>query len=128
MRGLKKKVAAAIAQREAAVERARAEREQQEYPQRLVQAYPDFNQAISSWKIWTISDYHYPEVTAAIKMLPEGFEKWRSIYHLSKKFVPNMQQGRKDAARADANLSQAQKYFYDRYHSKQGKVRGRIFE
>lgn len=101
---IEKKVAAAIAQREAAAERARAEREQQEFGQRLVQAYPDFNQTIAHENLDYL-DYHHPEVSAAIKMLPDGFEKWRSIYHLVKKFVPNTANARKDAARADANLA-----------------------
>ena len=41
---IEKKVQAALAIREAAAEKARREREQQELPQRLLHAYPDYHQ------------------------------------------------------------------------------------
>lgn len=101
---IEKKVQAAIAAREQASERARQEREQHEYPQRLAQAYTDFNQTISSENLDYL-EYHYPEVASPLKRLPEGYDKWADIYKAVKKFVPNASNAKKDAARADVNFN-----------------------
>lgn len=101
---IEKKVQAAIAAREAAAEKARLEREQQEYPNRLAQTYPDFHQTISGENLDYL-DYHYPEISRPLQRLPNDFEKWADIYRAVKKFVPNSQNAKKDAARADANFN-----------------------
>lgn len=97
-----KKVQAAIAKKEAEYERMRVELEQREYPQRLKQSYPDFNQTISQENLDYL-DYHFPEVSRPLQRLQEGFDKWEDIYRAVKKFVPNNTTVKKDAARADAN-------------------------
>ena len=99
-----KRVNAAIAAREAQYQREQAEREQREYPQRLVQTYPDFNQTIAQENLDYL-DYHYPEVSQVIQRLPDGYDKWAAIYKNVKKFVPNHSQMKKDSARADANFN-----------------------
>ena len=99
-----KKVEAKIAQREAAAERARIEREQQEYPQRLSKTYPDFHQAISQDNLDYL-DYHYPEVSRPLQRLHDGFDKWSDIYQAIKKFVPNNTTAKKDAAKAENNFN-----------------------
>lgn len=101
---IEKKVQAAIAQREAAADRARQEREQQEYPTRLTQSYPDFNNVISSENLDYL-EYHYPEVARPLKRQQDGFEKWSDIYHAVRKFVPNATTARKEAAKAEANYA-----------------------
>lgn len=101
---IEKKVQAAIAQREQEYERQRAIREQQEYPQRLVQTYSDFNETISPENLDYL-DYHFPEVSRPLKRLNDDFDKWADIYKAIKKFVPNHANSRKDAARADANFN-----------------------
>lgn len=101
---IEKKVQAAIAAREAQAERERAQRETQEYPHRLVQAYPDFNETIASEHLDYL-EYHYPEVAGPLKRLPDDFNKWSDIYRAVKKFVPNAANAKKDAARVDANLA-----------------------
>ena len=101
---IEKKVQAAIAQREAAAEKARIEREHQEYPNKLVQSYPDFNHVISQENLDYL-DYHYPEVSRPLQRLRDGFDKWSDIYAAIKKFVPNNSTAKKEAARADANFS-----------------------
>lgn len=101
---IEKKVAAAMAAREAAADRARAEREQQEYPQRLAQMYPDFNQVISSENLDYL-EYHYPEVASPLKRLPDGQDKWADIYRACKKFIPNSTGAKKDSAKADVNFN-----------------------
>jgi hypothetical protein len=101
---IEKKVAAAIAMREAQAEKARQEREHQEYPQRLNQSYNDFNQTISQENLDYL-DYHYPEVSRPLQRLPEGYDKWSDIYKAVKKFVPNNMTAKKEAAKADANFN-----------------------
>lgn len=101
---IEKKVQIVIAQREAAAEAARLEREKHEYPNRLAQAYPDFHSTISSDNLDYL-DYHYPEVVAALKRQPDDYNKWADIYRLVKKFVPNSANAKKDASRAESNFN-----------------------
>ena len=101
---INKKVEAALALREAQYNQQQQKREQQEYPQRLVKTYSDFNQTISQENLDYL-DYHYPEVSSPLQRLPDGYDKWADIYRAVKKFVPNNQSAKKDAARADANFN-----------------------
>lgn len=101
---IEKKVNAAIALREAAAEKARQQREQQEYPQRLQQSYPDFNAVINPENLDYL-EFHYPEVARPLKRLGDGYDKWADIYMAIKKFVPNHSTARKENAKADANFA-----------------------
>lgn len=101
---IEKKVKAAIAEREAAAEKIRQEREQQEYPTRLNQTYSDFSKVISQENLDYL-DYHYPEISRPLQRLPEGFDKWSDIYHTVKKLVPNLAQAKKDGIKAEANFN-----------------------
>lgn len=100
---IEKKVAEAIARKEQEYEKQRREREQAEYPQRLVSTYNDFNQVCNEENLDYL-EYHYPEVASAFKQSPEGYDKWSAIYRAVKRFVPNTD-SRKDAAKAERNLS-----------------------
>ncbi len=97
-----KRVNALLAQREEQAKRDHQQREQQEYPQRLVRDFPDFNQVISQENLDYI-DYHYPEVSRPLQRFQDGYEKWADIYRAVKKFVPNHANAKKEAAKADAN-------------------------
>lgn len=99
---IEKHVEAAIRKKEAEYERQRLEREKQEAPQRILQTYPDFNQVVNTENCDYL-DYHYPELTAPFKYMPDGFDKWNAMYKAVKKFVPNVD-SRKEAARAEKNL------------------------
>ena len=101
---IEKKVQAALAAREVAAERIRQEKELQEYPIRLQQHFPDFNQTIASENLDYL-EYHYPEVTAPLKRLDNGYEKWHDIYKAIKKFVPNSTTAKKEAAKAENNFN-----------------------
>ncbi len=101
---IEKKVQNALAAREAEAARLRAQREQQEYPQRLQQHFSDFQQAISSENLDYL-EYHYPEVARPLQRLVDGYDKWHDIYKAVKKFVPNNQTARQEANRADANFN-----------------------
>lgn len=101
---IERKVKEQLALREAAYEKERMQREHQEYPQRLTQTYNDFHQTISQENLDYL-DYHYPEVSRPLQRLGDGFDKWSDIYKAVKKFVPNNQTAKKDAAKADANFA-----------------------
>jgi hypothetical protein len=92
-----------IAEREIKYERDAQERELKEYPQRLNSTFRDFGKICSTENLDYL-DYHYPEVTKAFAYMPEGFDKWASIYQAVRKFVPNPDSQR-DSLRADKNLS-----------------------
>jgi exonuclease VII large subunit len=79
------------------------EREVQEAPMRIQQAYPDFNQVVTTENCDYL-DYHYPELTTPFKYMPDGVEKWSAMYKAIKKFVPNID-SKKDQARANNNMS-----------------------
>lgn len=99
-----KKVQAALAARESIYQKERAEREQQEAPQRIQQTFPDFKNIVNQENCDYI-DYHYPELSAPFKYMPEGYEKWAAMYNLIKKMVPNSATAKKEAARAEANFN-----------------------
>lgn len=81
-------------------------REQQEFPQRLTQAYADFNQVCNSENLDYL-EYQYPEVAAPFKHMPDGFDKWSAIYKAVKRFVPNTN-SKKEVAKVDKNLGKPQ--------------------
>lgn len=87
-------------------ERQRIERERNEYPQRLAKDHTDFNQVCSADNIDYL-EFHYPEIAIGFKHMPDGYDKWSSIYKAVKKFVPNTQSG--DAMKkAERNLQKPQ--------------------
>jgi hypothetical protein len=99
---IEKKVNALLAAREEQARREQQQREQQEYPNRIMRDFPDFNNVVSQENLDYI-DYHYPEVSRPLQRLGDGYDKWHDIYKAIKKFVPNNQGAKKDAARAEAN-------------------------
>jgi|SRR5882757_1643434 len=101
---IEKKVQIAIAQREVANEKARREREQNELPQRLLQAYPDYNQVVSE-ENGAYLEYHHPELYRALLRQQENFDTCSDIYKLVKKFVPNSNSAKKESAKAEANFA-----------------------
>jgi hypothetical protein len=101
---IEKKVNALLAKKEAENEQRRKEYEQQEYPNRLMKEFPDFNQVIAQ-ENRDYLDYHFPEVSRPLSRLQDGYDKWFDIYHAIKKLVPNNMNARKEAARADANVA-----------------------
>lgn len=82
-------------------EEERTQREAAALPQNLQKAYGDFNQICSTENLDYL-EFHYPEIVKAYKYMPDGFDKWSSIYQSIKKFVPNTD-SRKDASKADKN-------------------------
>lgn len=100
---IEKKVQAALAQRETQAAQERQSREVEEYPQRLQQHFPDFQQTIANDNLDYL-EYHYPEVASPLKRLPDGYDKWHDIYKAIKKFIPNTD-SRKDSQKAQNNFN-----------------------
>lgn len=103
---IQKKIEAAILAKEKQYEEMRLQKEKQEYPQRLNSDFKDFNQVCSVDNLDYL-EYHYPEVAAAYKYVPDGYDKWSNIYKAVKKFVPNVD-SRKESKRAETNFSKPQ--------------------
>lgn len=103
---IEKKVQAALLKREAEADKRRNEKEQAEFPQRLNQNHSDFNQVCNTENLDYL-EYHYPEVAQAFRHMPDGYDKWSTIYKAVKRFVPNTDT-RKDAAKVEKNLGKPQ--------------------
>lgn len=99
-------VDARIADKERKDAEARAIREQQELPQKLATHFNDFNQVCSAENLDYL-EYHYPEVSAAFKNLPDSYDKWANIYKTVKRFVANPD-SRKDQGKAEKNFNKPQ--------------------
>lgn len=99
---IEKKVNALLIAKEERARKESVEREQKEYPNRLMKDLPDFNHVVSQENLDYI-DFHYPEVSRPLQRLSDGYEKWSDIYHAIRKFVPNHSSAKKEAAKADAN-------------------------
>jgi hypothetical protein len=99
---IERKVAAALEIRERQWREMETRREREEYPVRLSKNFPDFNSTIAQENLDYL-DYHYPEVSRPLQRLADGYEKWSDIYHAVKKFVPNLGNAKKDAAKIDSN-------------------------
>lgn len=81
-------------------------KEQNEFPERLISNFSDFNQVCTSDNLDYL-EYHYPEVADAFKELPDGYNKWSKIYKAVKRFVPNID-SKKESAKADKNFAKPQ--------------------
>ena len=103
---IQKKIDAAIAARERQYEAERQQREKEDLPHALKRNYSDFDKVCTEENLDYL-EFHYPEVASAFKYMPEGVEKWGSIYKAVKKFVPNSSAGG-DKQRVERNLSKPQ--------------------
>lgn len=82
------------------------QREIQELPKRLNETYRDFDKVCSTENLDYL-EYHFPEVAKGFRYMPEGVEKWSSIYQAVKKFVP-FENKKQDEARIERNLQKPQ--------------------
>jgi len=89
---IEKKVRAALDKERQRNEEARRQQEVQELPKKLEETYRDFNKVCNTESLDYL-EFHYPEVAAGFKYMPEGFTKWSAIYQAVKRFVP---QGHKE--------------------------------
>lgn len=103
---IEKKVMLALAKREQEAEKIRKEKEHQEFPQRLVSTYPDFNQVCNTNNLDYL-EYHFPEVAEAFKHVPDGYNKWQAVYKAVKRFVPTIDL-KKEQSKMNNNLLKPQ--------------------
>ena len=89
---IEKKVRAALEKERQRHEEERKQQEVKELPKKLEETYRDFNKVCNTESLDYL-EYHYPEVAAGFKYMPEGFSKWSAIYQAVKRFVP---QGHKE--------------------------------
>ena len=82
------------------------QREMQELPVKLNQAYSDFGSVCSQENLDYL-EYHYPEIAKAFAHVPESFQKWADVYKAIKRFVPNPQ-SKKDENKAIKNMNKPQ--------------------
>lgn len=84
----------------------RHRKEQQEFPQKLAEDFKDFNEICTAENLDYL-EYHYPEVAAAFKELPDGYNKWSKVYKAVKRFLPNTE-NKKEQSRAEKNFMKPQ--------------------
>lgn len=99
---IERRVNELLSKREEQYKREQAEYEQREYPNRIKKDFPDFSQVCSQENLDYL-DYHYPEISRPLQRLQEGYDKWHDTYHAVKKLIPNHQNAKKEAVRAEAN-------------------------
>ncbi len=103
---LQKRIDEALAKRDRQYAEEKKQVEQREFPQRLASTFSDFDQVCSAENLDYL-EYHYPEVAAPYKHLPDGFDKWASVYKAVKRFVPNPS-SKKDQNSAEKNFNKPQ--------------------
>lgn len=103
---IRKEVDAAVEERLRQVELQRQQQEMANLPNTLKKSFSDFDSVCSTENLDYL-EFHYPEVANAYKYMPDGFDKWSSIYKAVKRFIPNVD-GKKEAARVDRNLAKPQ--------------------
>ena len=103
---IEKKIQEAIKKNDEQKDRQRRERERSEEPVKIRQTFPDFDKICSTDNVDYL-EYHHPETFAALKSMPDSFEKWTKVYNAIKRYIPNTEAA-KDAKRAEANLKKPQ--------------------
>lgn len=103
---IQKKIDAIMSKREVQMQEQLQRREQQEFPAKLKSAYSDFDHICTTENLDYL-EYHYPEVAAGFKHMPDGFDKWANIYKAVKRFIPNAD-AVKDKGRIEKNASKPQ--------------------
>lgn len=105
-RKIEEKIQKILSEKERSYEEQRRAREQQEMPNKLVSTFSDFNNVCTTENLDYL-EYHFPEVAAPFKHLPDSFEKWAQIYKAVKRFVPNPDSNR-DSKKAEKNFNKPQ--------------------
>ena len=80
-------------------------RDKEEMPEKLKEMHKDFDDVVQKDNLQYL-DYHFPEVSGVLNILPEGLDKWSRVYKMIKKLVPNT--GRGDLRRLEKNANKPQ--------------------
>lgn len=81
-------------------------KEIEELPQKLAAEMKDFTQVCSSENLDYL-EFHFPEIAAPYRYMPDSYEKWSLVYNAIKKHVPYGSKGQ-DAKRIEQNLQRPQ--------------------
>ncbi len=103
---IQKKIDAAIAKREEQYRKEQQQREMQELPRKIKENYPDFEKVCSEENADYL-EFHHPEIAASFKYMPEGLEKWGTVYKAIKKLVPGIGQ-ENTKSRIEKNMNKPQ--------------------
>ena len=88
------------------VDNAIIQKEQELFPQKLRQAFPDFDSICTAENMHYL-EFHEPEFSKAIGYMPDNFEKWSAVYAAVRKKIPSGSI-KKDKERIEGNLSKPQ--------------------
>lgn len=97
---IQKRVDAAIAAREKKMDEERRHREINDLPRVMNTTYKDFKEVCTAENLDYL-EYHYPEIAKGFAYMPEGVEKWSSIYQAVKRFIPK--DAKKDVKKMEDN-------------------------
>lgn len=103
---IQKKVEEALRKRAEKESEERSIREKQELPKRLKENFSDFERVCTPENLDYL-EFNYPELATAFNHMPDGVEKWGSVYKAIKRFIPNLDQ-KSDRAKIEKNLSRPQ--------------------
>jgi exonuclease VII large subunit len=103
---IQKKVDAALIKERQRFQEEQKKREEAELPNHLTKAMPDFDKVCSATNIDYL-EFHYPEVAAGYKHMPNSFEKWQNIYKAINRFVPTTDI-KKDQKQLTQNMNKPQ--------------------
>ena len=84
---IEKKVQAALQRERERLIQEQRQQEQQQLPNKLNETYRDFDKVCSTENL-DYFEYHFPEIAKPYRYMPDGFDKWSSIYQAVKRFVP----------------------------------------
>lgn len=91
--------------REKSAAEERQKKELESMPTKLRQAHTDFDKVVTQENLDYL-DYHHPEIAKALSYMPNGFEKWSSVYSTVRKLVPSS--GASDLRRMESNAMKPQ--------------------
>ncbi len=103
---IQKKIDLLMSKKEMQMQEQMQRKEQQEFPSKLKSVYSDFDNICTTENLDYL-EYHYPEVAAGFKHMPDGFDKWANIYKAVKRFIPNAD-ALKDKSRIEKNANKPQ--------------------
>ena len=97
------KIAKLVSEEIEKLERRKAEQESKAWPQKLMGELSDFNKVCNEENLDYL-EYHHPEIASAFKEVPDSYNKWKNIYSVLKKMIPNPT-SEKDEKRLERNLA-----------------------
>lgn len=100
-RKIERKIQAELEKREAQRQLEQKKKEVSELPVKLTSTFPDYYKVCTQENLDYL-EYHHPEIANALSYMPDGFDKWASVYKTVKKFIPNPET-QKDQKKMDKN-------------------------